>query len=163
MSLSVDLTPMERRGYVRGITRQVTSELSAITFPSAARSITLTARHGSVPITIVSRLAYPVRAVLVVATESLDVPSGKRESIRIAASRTTTSQVIVRAPTSGSFPAQLLLETPTGLVLDSSKVTVRSTAVTGIGSLLSVGALGFLGLWWGRHARQRRSERLIPR
>ncbi|QXC59836.1 hypothetical protein KSP35_15825 [Aquihabitans sp. G128] len=36
-------------------------------------------------------------------------------------------------------------------MLAESRYRVRSTAVSGVGLLLTVGAGGFLALWWGRH------------
>jgi hypothetical protein len=38
-------------------------------------------------------------------------------------------------------------------------VTVRSTAVSGIGYVLTIGAAGFLVAWWFRHWRRTRRER----
>jgi hypothetical protein len=163
VSLSTDLKAGDRDRYTRGINSQVLGELSQIRFPRSTRSITLTAREGRVPVTVASRLPYPLRAVLVAATAPLEVPGGKRKQVSVAAARSTTYEIVVRAPTSGSFPTQVLLETPAGLVLDRSKVTVRSTAMTGVGTLLSLGAVAFLGGWWGRHAHKRRSERLVRR
>jgi hypothetical protein len=45
-----------------------------------------------------------------------------------------------------------------GLLVTSSRVTVRSTAVSGIGYVLSVGAGLFLVIWWFRHWRRARRE-----
>jgi hypothetical protein len=40
------------------------------------------------------------------------------------------------------------------LVLDRSTFDIRSTAISGVGLLLSVGAGLFLAIWWGRHWRR---------
>jgi hypothetical protein len=49
------------------------------------------------------------------------------------------------------------------LELVRSEVTIRSTAFSGVGVALSVGAGLFLLLWWGRHWRTvRRARRLVP-
>jgi hypothetical protein len=43
-----------------------------------------------------------------------------------------------------------------------SRYTVRSTAVSGVGLALSIGAGVFLTVWWARHWRRtRRSKKLI--
>jgi hypothetical protein len=40
---------------------------------------------------------------------------------------------------------------------------VRSTAISGVGFLLSIGAGLFLAIWWARHWRStRRSRHLVP-
>ena len=41
-------------------------------------------------------------------------------------------------------------------IFNAEVVTLRSTAVSGVGVVLSVGALAFLGLWWARNRRGRR-------
>jgi hypothetical protein len=39
---------------------------------------------------------------------------------------------------------------------------VRSTAISGVGPALSIGAGLFLLVGWGNHLRGRRSRRLVP-
>jgi hypothetical protein len=49
------------------------------------------------------------------------------------------------------------------LELGASTVTVRATAPTGLGLVLSGGAGAFLLVWWARHWRTvRRARRLVP-
>jgi hypothetical protein len=48
------------------------------------------------------------------------------------------------------------------LLIGNTKFTVRSTATSGVGLLLSAGAALFLVLWWARHIlRGRRTARLL--
>jgi hypothetical protein len=55
------------------------------------------------------------------------------------------------------------LVSPDGrLVVAQSRFTVRSTAFSGVGLVLTVGALVVLLGWWGRHhVRGRRNRRLV--
>jgi hypothetical protein len=47
--------------------------------------------------------------------------------------------------------------------LDRTTFDIRSTAVTGVGFVLSIGAGLFLAVWWARHWRSsRRSRHLVP-
>ena len=46
-----------------------------------------------------------------------------------------------------------------GVLLAEGRYTIRSTAVSGVGVVLTIGAAGFLALWWGRHLRRARRER----
>ena len=47
--------------------------------------------------------------------------------------------------------------------LDQTTFDIRSTAVTGVGFVLSTGAGLFLAVWWARHWRSsRRSRHLVP-
>ena len=60
-------------------------------------------------------------------------------------------------------PRARQIDAPDGaFVLTSQEVTLWSTAVSGVGIILSVGALAFLGLWWGRNFRCRRVRAASP-
>jgi hypothetical protein len=49
------------------------------------------------------------------------------------------------------------------VVLERTRFDIRSTAVSGVGVVLSIGAGLFLAIWWARHWRKtRRSRRLVP-
>jgi hypothetical protein len=69
----------------------------------------------------------------------------------------------VEARASGSFPLRITVTSPDGvLTVTRARVTVRSTFVSGVGVVLSVGALIFLVAWWGLHFRStRRNRRLV--
>jgi len=160
-SQSGDLRSRSRTRYLVGVRDQIHLELAGISMPQN-RSITLTAREGEIPVTITSTLGYPVRAVLRIESDTLDFPQGASRELTLSR-RNTTLPIMVRGQASGSFPLRVRLETPTGgLVLTSSRFTVRSTAVSGVGTALSAGAVLFLLVWWGNHLRIRRSRRLVP-
>ena len=151
-----------RQDYLRGLTDRVRSQTSSVQVPSH-RSITLTARTGEIPVTVLSRTGYPLKVEIRVASDKLDFPKGAVRSVDLTR-RSTTERFSVRARTSGSFPLRVSLVSPDGeLVLGTSRFTVRSTAASGVGVVLSVGAGTFLLVWWGRHlVRGRRNRRLVP-
>ncbi|MBW3614126.1 MAG: hypothetical protein KY439_02305 [Actinobacteria bacterium] len=158
---SADLRARERSRYLEGASEQIDAELAGLSMPQN-RSITLTAREGEIPITVTSTLGYPVRGVLRVDSDTLDFPQGASQELALVR-RNTTLPITVRAHASGSFPLRVRLQSPTGsLLLASSRYTVRSTAVSGVGTALSAGAALFLLVWWGNHLRVRRSRRLVP-
>lgn len=158
---SADLRSRVRTQYLEGAGQQIDAELAGLEMPQN-RSITLTAREGEIPITITSTLGYPVRAVLRVESDTLDFPQGASQELSLVR-RNTTLPIMVRAQASGSFPLRVHLHSPSGnMLLASSRFTVRSTAVSGVGTALSVGAALFLLVWWGNHLRIRRSRRLVP-
>ena len=159
-SQSADLRSRDRLRYLEGVQEQVRAEISRIAMPQN-RSITLTAREGEIPVTITNSLDYPLRAVLRVASDTLEFPDGDSQQLDLVR-RNTTSQFTVQAQSSGSFPLRVRLESPAGLVLAESRFIVRSTAVSGVGTALSIGAGLFLLVWWGNHLRGRRSRRLVP-
>jgi hypothetical protein len=159
---SGDLRPSQRLAYVQAINKRIESQTSRIRVP-LTRSITLTARTGEVPITIVSDLAYPVHVVVEVSSDKLRFPSGATKQVDLLHANTTI-RVPVAARASGTFPLAIRLLSPDGqLVVGRSRFTVRSSAFSGIGAFLSIGAVLFLLAWWGTHiVRRRHSRRLLP-
>ena len=161
-SQGVDLRPRQRSEYLEGLQARIDGELDLIDVPGN-RSVTLTARRGEIPVTILARTDYPVRLQVQVVSEKLEFPGGAVRDLDLTR-RNTTERFSVQARASGSFPLRVNLVSPDGaLVLGRSRLTVRSTAASGVGVLLSVGAGAFLLLWWGRHQmRGRRNRRLVP-
>ncbi len=157
---SSDLRGRDRERYLDGVDAQLDEEIAGIAMPQD-RSITLTAREGEIPVTITNRLGYPMRVVLRIASDSLKFPDGATHDLDLVREN-TTSQFTVQAQSSGSFRTRVTIESPEGLVLAESDFTVRSTAVSGVGTALSIGAGLFLVVWWANHLRGRRSKRLVP-
>ena len=155
---SLDLRPAERAAYPAGVVSRVNAELRAIHGP-AQRSITLTARRGRIPVTVQKDVSYPVRIVLRVEGDQLQFPGGSTRSLRLTR-RNTTELFTVQARSSGAFPLTVTLESPDGrLTLSTSRFTVRSTAASGLGVFLSIGAGIVLLAWWARSfSRRRRGE-----
>ena len=161
-SQGAELRPRQRSAYLDGVQDGIDRELKLIDVPRD-RSITLTARTGEVPVTILTRTGYPVRLQVQVASDKLEFPGGAVRELDLTR-RNTTERFSVRARASGTFPLRVNLVSPDGsLVLGRSRLTVRSSAASGVGVVLSVGAILFLLLWWGRHqVRGRRNRRLVP-
>lgn len=159
---SAELRPRQRTAYLDGVNDEIDRQIGLIQVPPN-RSITLTARTGEIPITILSKAPYTVHLQLQVDSEKLEFPKGAGRDVDLTR-RNTTQRFSVRARTSGTFPLRLRLVSPDGsMVLGRSQFTVRSTAASGMGILLSAGAGAFLLVWWVRHhARGRRNRRLVP-
>lgn len=158
---SVDLRVQDRTRYLAGVREQLRAEIAGVGMPQS-RSITLTAREGDIPVTVTSRLGYPMRVVVRLSGPPFEFPDGNEHALELVRENTTSS-FAVRAPSSGSFRIRVQLLTPEGdLQLNESRFTVRSTAISGVGTALSAGALLFLVVWWGNHLRVRRSKRLVP-
>lgn len=164
---SSELHPRQRTGYLDGIEAQIRRNVGLIQVPSR-RTVTLTARTGQIPVTISSRASYPVHVQLRIDSDKLVFPKYGRSgsaTIPVELSKPNTAVPIdVEARATGTFPLRLRLQSPDGaLTLASARDTVRSTATSGVGILLTAAALGFLIVWWARHlARGRRNRRLVP-
>ena len=126
------------------------------------KSFTLTARNGSIPVTIGSNAGYPVKGVLTLTSDKLTFPGGSThysESVLLNKS-TNNRYVPVQARASGEFKVTVTLTSPTGgLILTRGTVTVRSTATSVVGIILSLGAVAVLLAWWLRTTVRRRGQR----
>jgi hypothetical protein len=151
-----------RATYLDGVSGAIDEQLSSIV-PPAAQTVTLTDRAGDIPLTIDNQLDYPVEVRIVLESAKLEFPEGNVRKVTLPPSTPTQVDVPVESKASGAFPLDVEVQSADGRVsLGSSRVTVRSTAISGVGLLLSIGAGAFLLLWWARHWRSvRRDRRLV--
>ena len=125
-------------------------------------SFTLTARNGSIPVTIASNAGYPVKGTLTLTSDKLTFADGtSRYSELVPLAKSTNNfYVPVQARASGEFKVGITLTSPSGgLVLTRGAVTVRSTATSVVGIILSLGAIAVLLAWWVRTTLRRRARR----
>jgi len=151
-----------RLDYLHAVEAGIVDHLDAIEMPSG-RSITLTARRGEIPVTFQNRTGLPAKVVVTVQSDKLAFPDGESRELELTR-RNTTERFEVLARTSGAFPLRITLQSPDGnLMIGQARLTVRSTAASRVSVLVSIGAVVFLALWWGRHiVRGRRARRLVP-
>jgi hypothetical protein len=126
------------------------------------KSFTLTARNGNIPVTIGSNAGYPVKGVLTLTSDKLTFPGGSsRYSESVLLNKNTNNRYVpVQARASGEFKVTVTLTAPTGgLILTRGAVTVRSTATSVVGIILSLGAVAVLLAWWVRTTVRRRAQR----
>lgn len=130
----------------------------------------LTDQEGTVPITLTNTQPNsPAKVQLQLQSDKLEFLDGdaKRPGIfrknLTLTKPNTTLKVRVRYRTPGAFPMEIKITTPDGnLALMTGRFEVRSTVISGVGVLLSLGAGLFLLFWWARHWRSaRRANRLI--
>jgi hypothetical protein len=155
-------TTRQRQPYVDAVRTGVDAQVHDIRMPSG-QSITLTARKGEIPITFQNRTGVPAKVIVKVQSDKLVFPRGSSQMLDLAR-RNTTERLSVESRTSGAFPVRITLESPDGaLVIDQARLTIRSTATSGLSLAVSSGAALFLAIWWYRHAlRGRRARRLVP-
>ena len=139
-------------------------------------SIRLTARQGRFPVTIVNGADFPARVQVRLSSQKLefrpiDEPgvtcraAGSSETCTLdLRTQNTTLKVPVVTRTSGVFSLTIRLTSPDGgLALATSEDTMRSTAASGVGIVLSIGAALLLAMWWVRDLRHgRRARDLVP-
>jgi hypothetical protein len=166
---SADLSPAQRQGRLDALSRGLRSVLGQVQLPTT-RTITLTARKGHLPITVVSTSDEPLAVLLQVESDKLKFPGAGTANaatfpLTLHRGNNQIIDLTVEARTSGAFPLHLTVLTPDGgMVIARTTFTVQSTALSGVGVFLSVGAGLFLIVWWTRHAwKARRAARLDER
>lgn len=164
-----DLRATTRRAYLAAVSARV-AEPGTLVRVLGDRTYRLTAREGTIPLTLVNDNPFDVNVTLELTSDKLeftksgDLGRQRIEGLVLAAQSTTTEAVPVKARTSGAFPLRVVVRSPDGqLELGRTQITITSTVASGVGIVLSVGAALFLLLWWGSHWRTaRRARRLVP-
>jgi hypothetical protein len=125
--------------------------------------VTLTSQSGKVPLNIENRLQVPAHVHVSLQSAKLDFPDGAEFDQVLAPGTTTRIDARVTTRASGAFPLDVVVTSPDSVVsVTRARFTVRSTAISGIGLVLSIGAGLFLLIWWIRHHRTaRRASRLV--
>jgi len=153
---SDELNATGQRDALGAFEHQLTGQLSLVQV--ASRTITITARSASIPITITSSAPYSLRGTLSLSSGKLEFPRGNTRTVSID-HPTNSTRVEVRALTSGDLPLELTLTSPDGrLVLARGRLTVRSTATSVVGIALTALAVLVLAVWWARTWRKRRRD-----
>jgi hypothetical protein len=149
------LSNTERARYTSAVSETVRTELAKVVIPER-QTITLTARSGRVPLIVRNSAGYPLTVLIRLRSEKLAFPDESDLELPLTLEQETNRiELRVRARTSGSSPLLITLWSPDGrLQLAESRYTVRSTAFSGVGLVLSIGALAFLVAWWARSARR---------
>jgi hypothetical protein len=131
------------------------------------RTFRLTAREGTIPLTLVNENPFPVTVTLDLASDKLEflgvegTDRSRQEfpDLVLDPEQHRVVKVLVRARASAAFPLRATLRSPSGqLDLGRVQFTVVSTAVPGVGIALSVGAGLVLVWWWVRHWRRTRAR-----
>jgi hypothetical protein len=167
VSESSRLSAADRNALLTGITDTRDRVRGRLELPND-RTYRLTAREGTLPLTIVNRNEFPVHARLQLSSDKLEFTQVKggdrtRQSIDLdLPPGNHTLTVPVQARASGTFNLRAVLFAPDGAQLRTSRLTIRSTVFSGVGIILSIGAALFLLAWWAKHWRtSRRARHLV--
>ncbi len=111
---------------------------------------TLTSRTGIIPVGVTNTTGYPVKVSIRLVSNRLSFLPSDTQSIRLNGDGATIL-FHVQARTTGRFPVQVQILTPTGVELPAQgQLVVRSTAYNLIALVITIGAALFLLGWWGR-------------
>ena len=121
--------------------------------------ITLTDRQASLLINIRNGQPLPITVDLLLSAEKLRFVDGERFTQTLAPGN---NEIMVRVETlaSGDARVTVAMTSPGGrLELHQGVVDIRSTAISGLGLVISIIALIVLGGWWARTIRRVRRNR----
>ncbi len=121
------------------------------------QAITLTSKNASIPISLLSKLDYPITLVVSISSDKLSFSKGSSQQITMAHSSITAS-FLASTKSLGDFPLLVTVKTPSGLVLQSAILDVRSDSFSLVGIVLSSGSLLILIIWWIRSPKKRRGK-----
>jgi hypothetical protein len=161
LATAVGLTGADRRGHIEMVESSIAAVTGEVSTP-ATFTLTLTAREGTVPLTIRNDSGVPLHVTVRLRSQKLEFPDGDTID-QVLTDESTRIDINVRALASGAFPLEVAVTSPDGKrSLATTRYTVRSTAVSGAGLVLSIGAGVFLIAWWASHWRRtRRSAKLV--
>ncbi len=145
----------ERQQYLDTSTRTVHDAVGAVQIPDQDQ-VTLTQTEYELPVFLENGLAYPVEVTLTLASPKLTFPDGDQFEVRLDPGR---NRVPVRVETvsGGTFSMSIDVATPDNRrQIGSDIIEIRSTAISGLGLILSIGAGFFLLVWWVRNWRKSR-------
>lgn len=122
-------------------------------------TFTLTGRSSELVLRIENTGDTALRAVLLADAPKLDFPAGPLDLVL----EPGANEIVVPVQTlsNGTFPVTFQLVTPVGAapIGEPLQLTARVNAVTGLGLVLTVGALLVLLSWWYNHLRNRNRRR----
>jgi hypothetical protein len=157
-----NLRPTQQAAVLHNTSLAVDAQLSQLVV--AGQPITLTSQRGRLPVTIVSNAPYPVTASLTLTSDKLLFTQNGLTQLTVPVvlhpQHANVIFVDVQTRVSGTFRVGIALDAPVaGTTLSAGEITVRSTATSVVGIVLSLGAVLVLVVWWIRTSRKRRGLR----
>ena len=158
LSLAEDLTEASRNAYLGTVDDRLGAVTQSIV-PMDRRQFTITSRRTTIPITVRTTWAQPLRVKVRLSSPKLAFPKG--DQIITVTQDSPPFRVPVEAKTNGTFQVTAALLTPEGdaPLGPPMAITVRSTALSGLGILVTIAAALGLAAWWIQHLRSKRRRR----
>ncbi|MBV9096663.1 MAG: hypothetical protein JO079_01275 [Frankiaceae bacterium] len=138
--------PVEGMTRLTAVRAALASTMRRVRIATGTNSfVTLTSNSGTVPVTVSNELDVPVHVVVGITSGlHLKVAGNGRTSEVIPPHRRIPIDVKATAQTSGVFPLEVTLYTPSGQTYQKVKLFVRSTAYGVVALLITGGATGVL-------------------
>lgn len=142
-----DASRLERgTRFARDARTRVEEELAKITV--RRQDVTLTSRTGDIPLVLLNRTSYPVSLRVALETFDRDINISDPEIERTFEPGATPLPLQVTARSSGIYRVRTTVESPDGFVVHETAISIRSTQFNEMALAITLGALGFLVLFY---------------
>jgi hypothetical protein len=147
------LSAEQRQAYLGTVLNGVASVRNAVALPR--NSYTFGSRESQLRIALTNTSEYPLTLQLRLASAANKMTfTPDVIDVQLAARGQRELFVDAVARSNGLLTVELVLTTPSGVVLDSETVRVRVNAIAGLGRGVSVVFVVLLALWWIIHLRR---------
>ena len=154
-ALTRQRNPTDRRRALELLDSQLDDDLSVIELHDG-QPVTLAARSAPIPIIVENNSGGP-RQILLRFDSDKVVATEDRQLITVQPG-TSALEVQLETRSLGVSPLEVSVWTPDGVrLLADTRYQIRSTAVPGLGLLVSIGAVCLLAAWWVLDVRRRRA------
>jgi hypothetical protein len=145
------------RGYIRAVTLGIRSVYRRVHVGTTP--VTLTARRGTIPVTVANDSDQRVTVVLRLTSPKVDLPKASDPFV-LEPRRRTTQLLPVGTRATGTFPIQVQVLTPDSHEqIAAGEIRLISTAFNRVALAMTGGAVGVLLLWWRFGRRRNGTER----
>ena len=159
-TLATGRNPADRTRALQQLTTNLADRFDDIVLPEG-QSVTLAAQRAEIPITVENTSDGDRSVLLLFESDKLDVEQD--QSIVVLPSGVSTIDIELEARSLGRSPLRIRILTPDGNTeLASTSYGVRSTAIPGLGLLLSATSLVFLLSWWIVSITKSRARKAHP-
>jgi hypothetical protein len=145
------------RGYIRAVTSGIRSVYRRVHVGTTP--VTLTARRGTIPVTVANDSDERVTVVLRLTSPKVDLPKASDPFV-LEPRRRTTQLLPVGTRATGTFPIRVDVLTPDlREQIAAGEIRLISTAFNRVALAMTGGAVGVLLLWWRFGRRRNGTER----
>lgn len=159
VAMSDELDAEQRQAFTGAVFAVVTDGTTDFEVVESSR-VTLATRTATLPVTIRNDQDLPINVIVRISSEKLRFPGGDQLDLTLEPGLNELA-IPVETVASGDSRILISLTSPDGrLDLASGSVNIRSTAISGLGLVVSLISLAILLTWWARTIlRVRRTRR----
>lgn len=143
------------RRFLGSVRHEITGVFDAV-HPDPGQAVTLTSSTGgSIPVRVTNANDFPVHVILRLVSPHLQSPAADGV---LGPDATTTLNFDVHLSTTGRFPVDVQVVSPSGRIINQTTLIVRSTGFNRIALLITIAAALVLLLLWARRFLPRRTS-----